>query len=123
MLMPSGVYLNTNISSNSSKVIYGTLWSNYGKGGEESSKSWAAGFNLTAKPGKSFSVTLSPSYNKNMDLLQYVTETSFNGEARYILGRIDQQIVRLSLRLNYNITPDLSHPVLGAAFPGSDGLQ
>ena len=116
MLMPSGVYLFTNISSNSSKVIYGTLWSNYGKGGEESSESWSAGINLTAKPGKSFSVTLSPSYNKNMDLLQYVTETTYNGEARYILGRIDQQIVRLSLRLNYNITPDLTIQYWGQPF-------
>jgi hypothetical protein len=51
-----------------------------------------------------------------MDLLQYVTETTYNGEARYILGRIDQQIVRLSLRLNYNITPDLTIQYWGQPF-------
>jgi hypothetical protein len=35
---------------------------------------------------------------------------------RYILGQIDQQIVRMSIRLNYNITPDLTIQYWGQPF-------
>ena len=114
MLSPS--YLNgfLNIGSNSSKMIYATLWANSGRGGEDASRRYSAGFNLTAKPGQSFSVTLSPSWSKNMNNLQYVSHIS-EGD-RYILSRIDQQIVSMSLRLNYNITPDLTIQYWGQPF-------
>jgi hypothetical protein len=114
MLSPS--YLNgfLNIGSNNSKMVYATLWANNGRGGEDASRRYSAGFNLTAKPGQSFSVTLSPSYSKNMNTLQYVTHIS-DGD-RYLLSRIDQQIVSMSLRLNYNITPDLTIQYWGQPF-------
>ncbi|MCK7538568.1 MAG: hypothetical protein MZV63_50220 [Marinilabiliales bacterium] len=35
---------------------------------------------------------------------------------RYILSQIDQQIVSMSLRLNYNITPDLTIQYWGQPF-------
>ena len=81
---------------------------------EESSESWALGLNLTAKPGQSFSVTLSPSYSKNTNTIQYVTHIP--DDDRYILSQIDQQIVRMSVRLNYNITPDLTIQYWGQPF-------
>lgn len=114
MLCPSSRNLWFNLGSNSSKMIYTSLWANSSKGGEESSKSWSAGFNLTAKPGQSFSITLSPSYSKNSNALQYVTHIS--DDNRYILSQIDQQIVSMSIRLNYNITPDLTIQYWGQPF-------
>ncbi|MFZ2287339.1 MAG: DUF5916 domain-containing protein [Bacteroidales bacterium] len=116
MLMPSGTFFNASISTSSSKMIYGTLWFNQGGSSDNANRYIGAGVNLTAKPGKSFSVTLSPSYNKTTDMIQYVTRTSYNGEDRYILSRIDQQIVKMSLRLNYNITPDLTIQYWGQPF-------
>lgn len=46
--------------------------------------------------------------------MQYVTHIS-DGD-RYILSQIDQQIVDLSLRLSYNITPDLTIQYWGQPF-------
>lgn len=114
MLEPSNLSSWFNLGSNNSKMIYASLWANASKGGEKSSNSWSAGFNLTAKPGQSFSVTLSPSYSMNSNSIQYVTNISDG--YRYILGQIDQQIVSLSLRLNYNITPDLTIQYWGQPF-------
>jgi hypothetical protein len=114
MLHPSSINYWFNVGTNSSKTIYSSLWANTSKGGEKSSESWSAGFNLTAKPGHSFSVTLSPSYSKSMNAIQYVTHIS--DDDRYILGQIDQQIVSLSIRLNYNITPDLTIQYWGQPF-------
>lgn len=116
MLMPSSRNYFANVSSNSSKMIYGTLWGNTSRGGDDSRSSWSAGFNLTAKPGQSFSATISPSYSRNMNKLQYVTNESSGGEEKYILSRIDQQIISMSLRLNYNITPDLTIQYWGQPF-------
>ncbi len=114
MLYPSNLNWFASISTNSSKMIYGTLWVNGGKGGEEVSKYFSSGFDLTAKPGHSFSVTLSPSYSKSSNMLQYVTHVS-EGD-RYILSQIDQQVVSMSVRLNYNITPELTIQYWGQPF-------
>ena len=72
------------------------------------------GFNLTAKPGQSFSVTLSPSFSKNSNTIQYVT--NIPDDDRYILSQIDQQVISMSVRLNYNITPDLTIQYWGQPF-------
>jgi hypothetical protein len=116
MFMPSYFSWFASASSSSAKKVYGTLWLNGAKGGNESSRSLSGGVNLTIKAGQSFSATLSPSYANNMNMLQYVTRRSYDGENRYILSRIDQQIVSMSLRLNYNITPDLTIQYWGQPF-------
>jgi hypothetical protein len=114
MLTPANMNYFASFGTNSSKMVYSTFWINGGKGKEESSESWAAGFNLTAKPGQSFSVTLSPSFSKNSNTIQYVTYIP--DDDRYILSQIDQQVVRMSIRLNYNITPDLTIQYWGQPF-------
>ena len=116
MFLPYNTNYFLNVNSNSSKMISAGLWGNISKGGENSSDSYSAGLDLTAKPGQSFSVSLSPSISGRTSELQYVTQTSFEGEDRFILSQIDQQIVRMSIRLNYNITPDLTIQYWGQPF-------
>ncbi len=116
MLLPDNFNHFININSNSSKMITANIWGNMSKSGENSSESYSAGMELTAKPGQSFSVTLSPSISKRSGMLQYVNTSSFEGEDRYILSHIDQKIMRMSLRLNYNITPDLTIQYWGQPF-------
>ncbi len=53
---------------------------------------------------------------KNGDNLQYVTATDYSGENRYILGRIDQQTLSLTLRMDLNITPQFSVRYYGSPF-------
>jgi hypothetical protein len=114
MLYPSSTSMYLYMGTSSSKKVYASLWANYGKGGEESSKRLSGGFELTVKPGQSFTATLSPSWSRNMNTLQYVEHID-DGD-RYILARIDQQIVSMSLRLSYNITPDLTIQYWGQPF-------
>ncbi|MCJ7819859.1 MAG: DUF5916 domain-containing protein, partial [Bacteroidales bacterium] len=116
MLLPDNVNYFVNINSSPSKMITAGLGGNMSKSGENSSESYSASLDLTAKPGQSFSVTLSPSISTRSGMLQYVTTSSFEGEDRYILSHIDQQIMRMSLRLNYNITPDLTIQYWGQPF-------
>ena len=48
--------------------------------------------------------------------MQYVNTGSFQGENRYIVGEIDQTTTRLSLRMTYMVTPNLSVQAWGQPF-------
>ena len=60
---------------------------------------------FTYQPINSFSISLSPEFQKNPNKTQYVTEVDFNGTQRYVLAKIDQQTLSAAIRLNYTIKP------------------
>jgi hypothetical protein len=60
-----------------------------------------------------------PSFSKSFDELQYVDQTSFGTNDRYIFASIDQKIISMSLRLNFNLTPDLTLQYWGQPFVAS----
>ncbi len=68
------------------------------------------------QPINALNLSLSTEFEKNPNKTQYVTEQSFNGTARYILGNIDQQTLSTTLRLNYSINPNLSIQYYGQPF-------
>jgi len=114
MLHPSSVNGWFNLGTNSSRKVYATLWANAARGGEDISERYSAGMDFTVKPGQSFTATVTPSLSRNRNDIQYVTRTDDGG--RYILSQINQQIVSMSLRMNYNITPDLTIQYWGQPF-------
>ena len=48
--------------------------------------------------------------------MQYVTTTSFGAEDRYIVSSLDQNTFDMTIRLNYNITPNLTLQYYGQPF-------
>jgi hypothetical protein len=74
---------------------------------------------LKYKPTNNLVLELSPSYIKNYDELQYVDQTSNGSNDRYIFASIDQRVLSMSLRVNYNLTPDLSLQYWGQPFIAS----
>ncbi|MBT8282071.1 MAG: carbohydrate binding family 9 domain-containing protein [Muriicola sp.] len=60
------------------------------------------------QPINAMSISLDTEYSQNPSRTQYVNERSFNGQPRYILGAIDQETLSTTLRINYNLNPDLS---------------
>lgn len=71
---------------------------------------------ITYQPLNTLSISLSPSYEKNPNKTQYVTETSFNGTPRYIDAEIDQQTISAALRINYTVNPNLTIQYYGEPF-------
>jgi hypothetical protein len=72
---------------------------------------------LRAQPLDAMSISFSTGYNRywrKQD--QWVTETTFNGQTRTIVGAVEQNTLRFTLRLNYNITPDLTVQYYGQPF-------
>ena len=63
---------------------------------------------ITYKPINTLLITLSPGYTSGFTELQYVTETSYYSDPRYIMASIDKEIFDLSFRANVSLTPELS---------------
>jgi len=74
---------------------------------------------MTIRPLNTLEISLVPSYSTSLRELQYVSHQDFDGDDRYIFGRIDQKVLSMSLRINYNITPDLTIQYWGQPFIAS----
>lgn len=68
------------------------------------------------QPLNSLSLSLDLEYEDSPSKTQYVSEESFNGISRYILGGIDNETYTSTLRVNYNINPNLTIQYYGQAF-------
>lgn len=90
------------------------------RGLEDYSRNDAVDIVFNYKPTNALSISLSPSFSHNTNKMQYVNTGTVNGENRYIVGEIDQTTTRLSLRMTYMITPNLSVQAWGQPF-GTSG--
>lgn len=68
------------------------------------------------RPLQSVSLQINPFYSINKDDLQYITTGSFAAENRYLFGRLDQETLGITLRLNYSLTPTMSLQYYGQPF-------
>ena len=74
---------------------------------------------MTYKPTNTLSLSFSPSYMVSYDELQYVEQATYGTQTRYIYGSIDQRVVGMSFRVNFNLTPDLTLQYWGQPFIAS----
>jgi hypothetical protein len=75
---------------------------------------------LNYRPTNALAISVAPSFSKNRNEMQYVATIEEPTGDRYIVGEIDQTIARVSLRMTYMITPNLSVQYWGQPF-GSSG--
>ncbi|TDQ32317.1 DUF5916 domain-containing protein [Zeaxanthinibacter enoshimensis] len=68
------------------------------------------------QPFSAFNLSWFTFMNYNPNKTQYVTTSDFNGDARYIMGEIDQRTLSTALRFNYSINPNLSIQFYGEPF-------
>lgn len=104
------------ISSDDRKKFVAQL-SGFNLWGDQNTNRWFdLGLNLSYRPIVSLSVSMGPSYQKSHGVYQYVDKLSFLGEDRYIVARIDQEMLMANIRINFSITPDLSIQFWGQPF-------
>jgi len=104
------------IGSNSRKNVRVTFnnWFNWGR--NNYSKSSGISMNINIRPVGAMRITFSPSVRWSRNDLQWVSEESFQGDPRYILGRVEQETYSMSVRANYNLTPNLTLEFWGQPF-------
>ena len=98
------------------KDFVASINGNLSRGGEGYQQSSRIGAGLTYRPLDNLNMSLSPSYLKNSQSLQYVSRTSHGERPRYILGHIKQEVLSFSFRVNYTILPDLTIQYWGQPF-------
>lgn len=88
-------------------------------GDQNGSRENGLGIGATYRPNKALSLSVSPSYEFNLEELQYVTDLDVDAGKRYVFARIDQKTLGLTCRLNLSLTPDLSIQLYGQPFISS----
>lgn len=104
-------------SSNEQKklTLEGNFWAMQGiQKGSKSGYSYSAG--LAYRPSKNLKITMTPEFSVNKDELQYVDQFEHGTAKDYLFASIDQRTLSASIRINYNITPDLSIQYWGQPF-------
>jgi hypothetical protein len=61
-------------------------------------------------------LSLNANYSKNTENLQYVSTIDYNNNTHYILGRLEQETLGLTFRIDWNITSELSLQYYGSPF-------
>jgi len=74
---------------------------------------------LNYKPTNYLSISLSPEFSKSTSDLQYVTMTEYGSYDRYIFASIDRRTISASIRINFNLTPDLTLQYWGQPYVAS----
>ena len=123
LMEPGRWSYNININSDNRKKIrfYGGFWLNRGLLKYTRSNNMWTGF--TYQPMDALSISLSTSINNYQKELQYIAQEEMNGDARYIFGSIDQKTLSFTLRLNYNVTPDLTIQYYGQPFTSAGDYE
>ena len=106
--LPPAWRFRSGVSTDARKKVSGSLRGSINGMAEDFSMSYSYGASLTVRPLNSLRISVSPDHSVRSDELQYVAKHSFDGEKRYIFGKIDQKVMSMSLRINYTIIPDLT---------------
>lgn len=107
------------VTTDTRKKLMMSFNANYNLKFQDRAKGFSLSPGITYKPTNTLSVSISPSYSKSFDELQYVDQTGYGLNDRYIFGSINQKIINMSLRLNFNLTPDLTLQYWGQPFIAS----
>jgi hypothetical protein len=116
MKLPGSINSRIGFSTDSRKKLTLSVYANGSKGFENNSNSVYTEVDISYKPSNYIVFTISPGYNKSYSQLQYVTQTDFNGNPRYIFASINQKTISTSFRVNLNLSPNLTFQYWGQPF-------
>jgi hypothetical protein len=121
MKMPANMYIGGGINSNSRKKLSGELDFRYYRTFQDVREAYELSVELEYRPINTLTISVEPEWSRTLNNMQYVTTQSLTSGVytpRYIFGSIDQKILSMSLRVDYNITRT-SRSSTGATFFGS----
>jgi hypothetical protein len=116
MKVPGNWNLFPGFSTDARKKLSFSLNAGFNKGFENYNTSSNYFVEVSYKPVNFLSLTVEPGYNRSFSELQYVSTVDYNGTDRYIFASIDRETVSASLRINLNVSPDLTLQYWGQPF-------
>lgn len=127
MKYPGNSNFNLGLNTDFRKKFVLNLNAGTSFGYNKSNANYFANVSLDIKPAKYLLISLSPNVSYSTDQLQYVTTLEFSDNSgpvtinqnRYIFATIDQKTIGASIRVNVNLTPDLTLQYWGQPFIAS----
>ncbi len=117
MKVPGNEGIWYSIGTDNRKKFRVSLYGSHSWGRQDYQNSMSYSLNLTYRPVNTLNITLSPGYSETVKDLQYVDIINTDeDDERYIFADLSQSILNMSLRINYNITPDLTIQYWGQPF-------
>jgi len=116
MIMPYTLTTFGSIGTDPSKKFIARMVYNYEYRGNNSAAIYQLEPGITYRPVNNLKIGVTANYINNRDNLQYVTTNSSFPGNRYILGTINQKTLGLTLRVDLNLTPELSIQYYGSPF-------
>ena len=122
MAQPQGWRSSVEIESSDSSQTQGRGSLEYGRN-EDGGLVLEAEAGVTVRPGPQWQLSVTPSYEREVDTQQYVTTLGGGRPAtfgrRYVFGRLDRSTYSAQVRLNYTFKPDLNLDFYGEPFAAS----
>lgn len=114
--LPGGGNFNIGFGSNSTRKFrveanYNNGWNNEG----HRSSQYFSG-EVAYRPLSTLAFQINPSYQISHSNMQYVNEFWVDDESLYLFADLKQKVFNLVLRIDYNITPDLTIQYYGSPF-------
>lgn len=104
------------LGTNDQKKVRLSFSNSFFWGDENYAKSSRINVNLTLRPTDAWRITLSPRVSWRRNDLQYIDQETFQNGDKYLLGKLEQEIYSMSIRANYNLTPNLTVEFWGQPF-------
>ncbi len=114
MLSPNSMRFHYWCSTDNRKKVSLSFSTSVNRDVEDQNKRTSFNVSLLVRPMNTLTISLSPGYSVTRNELQYF----FNDDNNYLFAALDQKILAMSLRINYNITPDLTIQYWGQPFSG-----
>ena len=116
MLLPAAWYNYLYIKTDPSAGIFFDLTTDLTVSDNKSSRTYSIKPGLSVTPVDILKISLSLDYSDNLNNLQYVDTKTVTNQNRYILGKIEQQTLGMTFRVDYNISPEISIQYYGSPF-------
>lgn len=114
---PMGINGRFVIKSNPNKKFSYGIGFRFSTRFKNTSDRFSTGFRITYRPIDALNISIRSRYEKNHNTLQYITQkTNHLNTKKYILATINQETFQTSLRVNYNISPNLTIEFWGQPF-------
>ncbi|MGB8492627.1 MAG: DUF5916 domain-containing protein, partial [Bacteroidales bacterium] len=116
MKTPGRMNARVGFSTDDRKKMSLSFYTSYNTAYKNNESNLYSEVSLSYKPVNYLSVSLGPGYTKSFSELQYVTQAKFNDNDRYVFASIDRKTLNASLRIDFNLNPELTVQYWGQPF-------
>jgi hypothetical protein len=116
MCLPSTSFGNLYVRTNPSKRFLLECNSELSSSDNNSAQYFSVQPGLRYMPINTLKLSANMNYSQGRNDLQYVDTKNSDNDPIYILGKIEQQTLGITFRVDYNITPELSLQYYGSPF-------